>query len=76
MRRIGTLSAAGISLAVHSWRRRPQDQHQVPSCVAHVANPLGLPPRGDEILRSVDGQQVHGNVVQLAGGPAPVLQDT
>src|ERR1700722_11147444 len=53
----------------------PQDQHHVPSGVAHVADPLRLAAGGDEVLRPLDRQQVHGDVVQLAGGPAPVLED-
>ena len=47
----------------------------MPAGVAHVADPLGLTPGSDQVLGAVDREEVHRGVVQLAGAPAPVLED-
>ena len=52
----------------------PAEQQVEPAVVgAHVAHPLAVAPRRDEVLDAVEGEQVHRHPARLAGacGRAP-----
>src|SRR5450432_1543463 len=54
---------------------RPPPDAKLPSmCDPHVANPLRLTPRRDEVADVVDGQEVHGRGAPLTALAAPHAQ--